>query len=70
LTNEKGAQDKVLNCIVKMFISAQDMTRKYAEEEKHILTFTPTVYLSVFKCYKKLLKERKEIVKDVSQRYD
>jgi len=46
------------------------MTRKYAEDEKHILTFTPTVYLSVFKCYKKLLKERKEIVKDVSQRYD
>jgi hypothetical protein len=49
-----------------MFINAQEMTIKYSEEYKHVLTFTPTVYLSVFKCYKKLLKERKEIVKDVS----
>jgi hypothetical protein len=31
---------------------------------------TPTVFLRVFDCYKKLLKERQVVVKDISSRYE
>ena len=53
-----------------MYLAAQDMTKKYAEEQGQVMYLTPILYLRVFSCYRKLLKERQEVVKDISARYD
>jgi hypothetical protein len=58
VTNDKDSQDRVLRCIVKMYLQAQETTKKFAEEQAQILYMTPTMFLRVFNCYKKLLKER------------
>ena len=58
VTNDKDSQDRVLRCIVKMYLQAQETTKKFAEEQGQILYMTPTMFLRVFNCYKKLLKER------------
>jgi len=46
------------------------MTKKFSEDEGQILYMTPTLFLRVFDCYKKLLKERQVVVKDISSRYE
>lgn len=58
VTNDKDSQDRVLRCITKMYQQALEMTKTYAEEQNQILYMTPTMFLRVFNCYKKLLKER------------
>ena len=69
-TNDKDAQDRVLRCIVKMYLQSQEMTKKFAEDQNQILYMTPTMFLRVFNCYKKLLKERQVVVKDIAARYE
>ena len=70
VTNDKDSQERVLRCIVKIYLQAQEMTKKLAEKKGQILYLTPTMFLRVFNCYKKLLKERQVVVKDISARYD
>ena len=70
VTNDKEAQERVLKCIVKMYLQAQEMTKKFAEDQGQVLYMTPVMFLRVFNVYKKLLKERQSVVKEISQRYD
>ena len=46
------------------------MTKKFAEDTGQILYLTPVMFLSVFKMFKKLLKERQNVVKDIAVRYE
>ena len=46
------------------------MTKKFAEETGQILYMTPTMFLAVFSQFKKLLKERQNVVKDIAERYE
>jgi|TARA_B110000285_G_C14851549_1_gene480167 uncharacterized membrane protein YccC len=46
------------------------MTKKFAEDQGQVLYMTPAMFLRVFNCYKKLLKERHVVVKDISSRYE
>lgn len=32
VTNDQESQNRVLSCIVKMFLQAQDMAKKFAED--------------------------------------
>lgn len=68
--NDKDSQDRVLTSIVKMYLQAQEMTKKFAEDQGQVLYMTPAMFLRVFDCYKKLLKERHVVVKDISSRYE
>ena len=70
VTNDKDSQDRVLRCIGKMYLQALEMTKTYAEDQNQILYMTPTMFLRVFNCYKKLLKERQVVVKEISARYE
>ena len=70
MNNDETSKQRVLSCIVKMYLLAQEITKKYAEMEGQILYLTPTMYLRVFKTYTKLLKERQEVVKDIAARYE
>jgi dynein heavy chain len=70
MTGDSDAQERVLSCIVKMYLQAQEMTKRFAEDQGQILYMTPTMFLRVFNCYKKLLKERQVVVKDISGRYE
>ena len=58
MTNDEASKHRVLSCIVKMYLYAQEITKKYAEMEGQILYITPTMYLRVFNVYTKLLSER------------
>jgi len=53
-----------------MYLQAQELTKKFAEDQGQILYMTPTMFLRVFNCYKKLLKERQVVVKDIAARYE
>ena len=53
-----------------MYLYAQEVCKKYAEDEKQILHFTPTHFLQIFQCYKRLLKERQLAMKEMSERYE
>jgi len=70
MTDDKDSKDRVLRCIVKMYLQAQEMTKRFAEDQGQILYMTPTMFLRVFNTYKKLLKERQVVVKDISSRYE
>ena len=70
VSNDKDSSDRVLLSVVKMYLIAQDMTKKFAEDTGQILYMTPVMFLSVFKQFKKLLKERQNVVKDIAERYE
>jgi hypothetical protein len=70
VTNDTDSKNRVLKCIGRMYLQAQEMAVPFAEEEGQVLYLTPAVYLKVFVCYRKLLKERQAIVKDISSRYE
>ena len=70
MSNDKDSQDRVLTSIVRMYLQAQEMTKKVAEDQGQVLYMTPAMFLRVFNCYKKLLKERHVVVKDISSRYE
>jgi hypothetical protein len=70
VSKEADSQDRVLRSIVKMYLQAQEIGKKFAEEQGQIVYLTPTIFLRIFNCFKKLLKERQEIVKDIAQRYE
>jgi uncharacterized protein YaaN involved in tellurite resistance len=46
------------------------VTKKYAEVEGQIVYVSPSMYLNVFGCFTKLLKQRQEVVKEISDRYE
>lgn len=69
-TNDTDSKTRVLRCIGKMFLQAQEMTRAYAEDEEQVLYMAPAMYLRVFTCYRKLLKERQAVVREISSRYE
>ena len=70
VSNDRDAQDRVLRSIVQMYRQAQEMTKKFSEDEGQVLYLTPTLFLRVFDSYKKLLKERQVVVKDIASRYE
>ena len=70
MSGDEDSQDRVLTSIVKMYLQAQEMTKKFAEDQGQVLYMTPAMFLRVFNCYKKLLKERHVVVKDISSRYE
>lgn len=70
VTNDTDSKNRVLRCIGKMFLQAQELTKAYAEDEDQILYMAPAMFLRVFTCYRKLLKERQAVVKDISLRYE
>lgn len=37
VTNDKDSQERVLRCIVRMYLQAQETTKKFAEEQGQIL---------------------------------
>jgi hypothetical protein len=49
VSNDKDSSDRVLLSVVKMYLIAQDMTKKFAEDTGQILYMTPVMFLSVFK---------------------
>jgi len=69
-SNDKGSQDRVLRCMVRMYLLAQEMTTRFAIEHEQNLYMTPTMFLRMFKVFKKLLKERSVVVQDISERYE
>lgn len=70
MSNDTNSKQRVLQSIVKMYLIAQETTKKYAEDQGHIIYITPSMFLRVFKCYTKLLRERQEVVKDIAYRYE
>jgi dynein heavy chain len=53
-----------------MFLQAQEVAKAYARDEAQTLYMAPAMFLRVFTCYRKLLKERQAVVKDISSRYE
>jgi len=49
--NDKETTQKVLHSIVKMYLYSQEMAKRYSEEQKHNLLFTPVHFLRIFECY-------------------
>ena len=70
VSSDSDSRARVLKCIGRMYLQAVEAATQFAEEEGQVLYFTPALYLRVFVCYRKLLKERQAIVKDISTRYE
>lgn len=70
VTNDVDSKNRVLKCLGKMYLQAMEVANLYAQEEKQVLYFSPAIYLRLFVCYRKLLKERQFIVKDISHKYE
>jgi len=70
VTNDTDSKNRVLRCISRMFLQAQELAKSYAREEAQTLYMAPAMFLRLFTCYRKLLKERQAVVKDISSRYE
>lgn len=70
VAGDSESTNRILLCLVRMFLQAQDMCRKFQEDVGQVMYLTPVQFLRVFKCYKKLLKVREENVKSISGRYE
>lgn len=70
VSSDTDSRARVLKSIGRMYLQAQDAASEYADEEGQVLYFSPAIYLRIFTVYRKLLKERQAIVKDISSRYE
>lgn len=53
-----------------MYLAVNDMAKKYNEEFKHILYFTPVFFMRTFRTFTSLLEERKKNVVQIQKRYN
>ena len=67
---EKALNPKILKAVSLMYLSVNEMSKKYVEEFKHILYFTPVFFINTFRTFTRLLDERKNNVVEVQKRYD
>lgn len=70
VSGDPDSKARLLKCISHMFLQAKEVAALFAAEAGQTLHYSPANFLRVFVAYRKLLKERQEIVKDISQRYE
>ena len=61
---------KILKAVSLMYLATNEMSKKYVEEFKHHLYFTPVFFLRTFRTFTHLLDERKKNVVEIQKRYD
>ena len=57
---EIETQRKILKSTVKMFIFVQETVGKSKSSLPQMQTFTPTHFIHIFECFKRLYKERQK----------
>lgn len=50
---------KILKAVSLMYITTNEMAKRYQEEHGHVLYFTPVFFLRTFSIFKRLIGERK-----------
>ena len=53
-----------------MYLAVNELSKRYNEEFKHILYFTPVFFIRTFRTFTYLLDERKNNVVEIQKRYD
>ena len=67
---EKERSPKVLKAVSLMYLAACEMGKRYHEQHKHVLYFTPVFFIRTFRVFTRLLEERKHNVEEIQRRYD
>ena len=67
---EKALNPKVLRAVSLMYHAACEMSKRYHEEHRHVLYFTPAFFIRTFSTFTQLLDERKQNVVEIQKRYD
>lgn len=62
---EKELNPKVLQAVSLMYLAAADMSKKFHEEHKHVIYFTPVFFIRTFRTFRRLLAERKSNVVEI-----
>lgn len=62
---EKERSPKVLKAVSLMYLAAGEMGKRYHEQHKHVLYFTPVFFLRTFRVFTRLLEERKHNVEEI-----
>ena len=70
IEREKALNPKILKGVSLMYLAANDMAKKYVEEFKHVLYFTPVFFIRTFRTFTRLLDERKKNVVEIQKRYN
>ena len=67
---EKALNPKILDAVGQMYLATCDVAKRFHEEHKHILYFTPVFFLRTFRTFISLLESRKNNVVEIQKRYD
>ena len=67
---EKERSPRVLEAVSLMYLAAGEVGKRYHEQHKHVLYFTPVFFLRTFRVFTRLLEERKHNVEEIQRRYD
>ena len=70
LKKTKELNEKILQAVTNMYIETCKVAKRFKEDHQHTLYFTPVFFMTTFKTYRSLLKERKQNVESIQKRYD
>ena len=56
--------------MVRIYQQSLETAKKFGEQYNMVMQFTPVHFLRIFECYRRLLRERHTVVKNISKRYE